>query len=123
MLTPRNVRIAMAILMAVGGSAAIWAARGHEPYMASRFAALVAISFYVFVLPQRLIDNLHTRVGRNFALGMIALLAVVALAVGGAVFVIHPAQKAHATWLPKKLRNWCADPSIGRPGTNGPDCQ
>jgi hypothetical protein len=39
------------------------------------------------------------------------------------VYVIKPAQKAHSAWLPKILRNWCADSARGRPGENGSDCQ
>jgi uncharacterized membrane protein YhaH (DUF805 family) len=113
----------MALVAALALAATAWARSAHDGYMASRCLALFAMCVVVFAFPQGFLDGLSAKGGRGLVFGAIGLLAAVGLFLAFVFLVVKPAQDAHATWLPKTLRNWCADAARGRPGADGPGCR
>ena len=122
-VTNAGVRVAMAVICTAAIGATVWAARLHDRYMVARFLALFAAAAFVCAFPTMFVENLQTRQGMKFLAGMVILLVVVGAFIGAVVFIVGPAQDAHATWLPRVLKNWCADPSRGRAGSTSDECK
>ena len=123
MITPKGVRITLAVIILFGIFGVLWAISLRDRYMMTRFISLIVIVTFVFVYPDTLIDNIQTRAGKTLLIAVISFFVVVGILIGGAVFIIKPLQRSHAAWLPKILKSWCTDRDAGRKDSNGPDCK